>query len=268
IVIGEVVKLREKMLWFEKKPLFGKKILILRPEGQIDNLANMLFDKGASVIKFPIISIVRCNDPSLPYILERINTYDWLVFTSTNGVRLFFEKLDDLRGFYGPKIAAIGEKTRDEIARLKIKVDIMPETYQQEALLEVLLKEGIKDKKILVIRSKNGRDILISGLSEKGASVESLILYEAKPTEQDPSPIKSIIQNNEIDVICFTSPSCVYSFIKLVENISSLKIASIGPITSKALMDNGFVPDIIASTFTDEGLVMAICEYYLNFGKK
>ncbi|MEW6482794.1 MAG: uroporphyrinogen-III C-methyltransferase [bacterium] len=262
IVIGEVVKLREKMLWFEKKPLFGKKILILRPEGQIDNLANMLFDKGASVIKFPIISIVRYNDPSLPYILERINTYDWLVFTSTNGVRLFFEKLDDLRGFYGPKIAAIGEKTRDEIARLKIKVDIMPETYQQEALLEVLLKEGIKDKKILVIRSKKGRDILISGLSEKGANVESLILYEAKPTEQDPSPIKSIIQNNEIDVICFTSPSCVYSFIKLVENIPSLKIASIGPITSKALMDNGFVPDIIASTFTDEGLVMAICEYY------
>ncbi|MEW6102405.1 MAG: uroporphyrinogen-III C-methyltransferase [bacterium] len=267
IVIGDVVKLREKMAWFEKKPLFGKKILVLRPEGQIDNLSKILFDKGAEVIKFPIISIVPYNDPALPYILEKINSYDWLVFTSTNGVRLFFEKLDDIRGFYGPKIAAIGEKTRDEIARLKIKVDIMPETYQQEALLDMLLKEGIKDKKVLVIRSKEGRDILISGISRNGASVNTLILYEAKPTEKDPNPIKSIIQNNEIDAICFTSPSCVSSFLKLI-GIFDAKIASIGPITSKALMDNGISVDIVASTFTDEGLVDAICGYYKNEHKR
>jgi len=266
IVIGDVVQLREKMLWFEKKPLFGKRILVLRPEKQADNLANRLLKEGAEVIRFPIITISPYNDPGLPYILERINSYDWLVFTSVNGVRLFFDKLDDIRGFYGPRIAVIGEKTRDEVGRLKIKVDIMPDTYTQEALLEAILKEGIKDKRILVIRSKSGRDILIKGLSKNGGLVESLTLYEVKPTNEDPSDIKEYLQNGKIDITCFTSPSCVSAAIKLIgqKPLLKTKIASIGPVTSKALLDNGLSLDIVAKTFTDNGLVEAICRYTRN----
>ncbi len=288
IVIGDVVQLRRKMFWFEKKPLFGKRILILRPEGQIDNLAKALLDKGASVIKFPIISILPYNDPNLPYILERINTYDWLVFTSSNGVSLFFEKFDDIRLFYGPKIAVIGEKTRDCVLKFKLKVDLMPEIYDQEALLFILLKEDIKGKKILLIRSKEGRDILIKGLTKNGANVTPVTLYDVEPTTKDPSPIKDLLREGKIDLICFTSSSCVSSFLNLIEKelisyqfafksrtrrqearnegelVSNIKIASIGPITSKALTDNGLFPNIVAQTFTDEGLVDTICGYYEN----
>lgn len=264
IVIGDVVRLREKMLWFEKRPLFGKKILILREGEKIDELSRMLQNKGAEVIKFPIISIVPYNDPKLPYVLERINTYDWLIFTSANGVKLFFEKLDDIRQFYGPKIAVIGEKTKESVLKYKIKVDLMPEVYSQEALLDVFLKMDIKDKRMLVIRSNRGRDVLIKGLLEHNALVETIILYDICPTTKDPSYIKDELLNKKIDVICFTSPSCVSSFFKIIEkgHLLDVKIASIGPITTKALVENGLVPHILAETFTSEGLVRAICEFY------
>lgn len=263
IVIGDAVALREKMLWFEKKPLFGKKILILRPE-RGDNLSKMLITKGGEVIKFPIISIVPYNDPNLPYVLERINTYDWIVFLSPNGVKLFFEKLNDIRDLYGPKIAVIGEKTKEKVLKFKTSVGLIPKIYTQEALLDVFLKLDIKGKKIVVIKSKRGRDILIKGLVENKALVETLILYDVKTTTKDPSYIKDKLLNGNIDVICFTSPSCVASFLKLIEKgyVKGVKIASIGPITSKALVENGLPPSITAETFTSEGLVSAICKHY------
>jgi len=270
IVVGEVVSLREKFKWFENKPLFGKRILVTRTREQASKLKEALVELGAQVFEVPTIKVEYIlNDETLTK-LKKLPKYDWLVFTSENGVIAFISalaKLDlDLRFIANQKVAVIGPGTESALKKYFIKPDLKPEKdYTQEGLLSAFSSVELKGKKILLLRAKVARDVLPKGLAELGANVEILPVYETKLPEESKEKLISILRQG-IDVITFTSSSTVENFFKLLEGTevepSKVWFAVIGPITANTLRQYGFEPEIIAKENTIPGLVSAILEYF------
>jgi uroporphyrinogen III methyltransferase/synthase len=257
IVIGDVVSLREKLSFWERKPLFGKRVLILRPKEQSDNIYRLLSEAGAEVIRFPVIDIVPLDFKT------DLAKYEWLVFTSTNGVRCFFGRVE-IREIKA-NIAVIGEKTKKEVERFKAKADLMPKRFCQEELLKALIKKGIEGAKIAVISSDRTRKMLYDHLKREGADVQLLPVYSIRPTERDPGPIIRRLKRCEIDLICFTSPSTFESLLYLIKDKELLqhpKIAVIGPVTARRVKEEGILPHITAKIYTDEGLFEDILSFF------
>jgi uroporphyrinogen III methyltransferase/synthase len=270
IVVGEVVSLREKFKWFENKPLFGKRILVTRTREQASKLKEALVELGAEVFEVPTIRVEYIlNDETLTK-LKELPKYDWLVFTSENGVIAFFSalaKLDlDLRFIANQKVAVIGPGTESALKKYFIKPDLRPEKdYTQEGLLSAFSSVELKGKRILLLRAKVAREVLPRGLAELGANVEILPIYETKLPEESKEKLVSILRQG-VDVITFTSSSTVENFFKLLEGtevkLSKVLFAVIGPITANTLRQYGFEPEIIAKENTIPGLVSAILEYF------
>ena len=270
IVVGEVASLREKFRWFENKPLFGKRILVTRTREQASKLKEALAELGAEVLEVPTIKVEYLLDEETLTKLKELPKYDWLVFTSENGVLAFISalaKLDlDLRFIANQKVAVIGPGTESALKKYLIKPDLRPEKdYTQEGLLSAFTSVDLKGKKILLIRAKVARDVLPKGLAELGACVEILPIYETKLPEESKEKLASILRQG-VDVITFTSSSTVENFFKLLEgaevNLSKILFAVIGPITANTLRQYGFEPKIIAKENTIPGLVSAILEYF------
>jgi uroporphyrinogen III methyltransferase/synthase len=270
IVVGEVVSLREKFKWFETKPLFGKRILVTRTREQASKLKEALVELGAQVFEVPTIKVEYILNGETLTKLKELPKYDWLVFTSENGVIAFFSalaKLDlDLRFIANQKVAAIGPGTESALKKYFIKPDLRPEKdYTQEGLLAVFSLVDLKGKRVLLIRAKVARDVLPKGLAELGANVEILPIYETKLPEESKEKLVSILRQG-VDVITFTSSSTVENFFKLLEGtevkLSKVLFAVIGPITANTLRQYGFEPEIIAKENTIQGLVSAILEYF------
>ncbi len=267
IVVGEVVKLREKLRWFDIKPLFGKKIIVTRAREQASSLVEILEEEGAHVIEFPTIEIVEPDDYSeLDKAIENIKTYDWLIFTSVNGVKFFLNRLKyhkkDVRVLDGIKICAIGPKTAETFENFGIIPDFIPEKYQAEYIIEGLKKAGINRKKFLLPRAKVAREILPKKIKELGGEIDVVTVYETKMPQTKKDEIIEMLKNNEIDYITFTSSSTVKNFIEMIEGNTNLlknaKLVSIGPITSDTIKSYGLTPTIEAKKYTIEGLKEAI----------
>ncbi|MFZ8832440.1 MAG: uroporphyrinogen-III C-methyltransferase [Thermodesulfobacteriaceae bacterium] len=270
IVVGEVVSLREKLKWFETKPLFGKRILVTRTREQASKLKEALVELGAQVFEVPTIKVEYILNGETLTKLKELPRYDWLVFTSENGVIAFFSalaKLDlDLRFIANQKIAVIGPGTESALKKYIIKPDLRPEKdYTQEGLLAAFSLVDLKGKRVLLIRAKVARDVLPKGLAELGANVEILPIYETKLPEESKEKLVLILRQG-VDVITFTSSSTVENFFKLLEGtevkLSKVLFAVIGPITANTLRQYGFEPEIIAKENTIQGLVSAILEYF------
>ena len=270
IVVGEVVSLREKLKWFETKPLFGKRILVTRTREQSSKLKEALVELGAQVFEVPTIKVEYILNGETLTKLKELPRYDWLVFTSENGVIAFFSalaKLDlDLRFIANQKIAVIGPGTESALKKYFIKPDLRPEKdYTQEGLLAAFSLVDLKGKRVLLIRAKVARDVLPKGLAELGANVEILPIYETKLPEESKEKLVLILRQG-VDVITFTSSSTVENFFKLLEGtevkLSKVLFAVIGPITANTLRQYGFEPEIIAKENTIQGLVSAILEYF------
>jgi len=270
IVVGEVVSLREKLKWFETKPLFGKRILVTRTREQASKLKEALVELGAQVFEVPTIKVEYILNGETLTKLKELPRYDWLVFTSENGVIAFFSalaKLDlDLRFIANQKIAVIGPGTESALKKYFIKPDLRPEKdYTQEGLLAAFSLVDLKGKRVLLIRAKVARDVLPKGLAELGANVEILPIYETKLPEESKEKLVLILRQG-VDVITFTSSSTVENFFKLLEGtevkLSKVLFAVIGPITANTLRQYGFEPEIIAKENTIQGLVSAILEYF------
>jgi uroporphyrinogen III methyltransferase/synthase len=270
IVVGEVVSLREKLKWFETKPLFGKRILVTRTREQASKLKEALVELGAQVFEVPTIKVEYILNGETLTKLKELPRYDWLVFTSENGVIAFFSalaKLDlDLRFIANQKIAVIGPGTESALKKYIIKPDLRPEKdYTQEGLLAAFSLVDLKGKRVLLIRAKVARDVLPKGLAELGANVEILPIYETKLPEESKQKLVLILRQG-VDVITFTSSSTVENFFKLLEGtevkLSKVLFAVIGPITANTLRQYGFEPEIIAKENTIQGLVSAILEYF------
>ncbi len=265
IVIGEVVGLREKLNWYERLPLFGKKIVITRATSQTATLGHKLHELGADVVELPVISFAPPLDPApLDQALASLPAYDWLIFTSANGVRYFLERLDksphDLRDLRA-KLCAIGPATARELEALHLKVDVVPEEYVAESLVAAMSKFELAGKRILIPQAAVARDVAPAALRELGATVDVAESYRTIVPRASEAKAKELFGSaRKPDWITFTSSSTVKNFLALAGAgaLEGVHIASIGPVTSDTLRMHGLTVDVEARPHTIEGLVDAI----------
>lgn len=265
IIVGDVVLLRDKLSWYEKLPLFGQRIVVTRAREQAGALAECLGHLGAEVIELPTIEIQRAADYApLDAAIEKLRDYDWLIFTSANGVRFFLERLDasrsDLRAIRG-RICAIGPATRDALQAFHLKVDLMAEQYVAEGLLDALAAYDLKDARILIARAAVARDLLPVELARRGAAVEVVEAYRTVTPADLPERARDVLSRRPA-WITFTSSSTVQNLIDAVgiDPLQEIRTASIGPITSATLRQRGISVAVQASRYTIPGLVEAIVE--------
>lgn len=267
-VVGDVVNMREKLRWFDNRPLFGKKVVVTRSREQASALTEALSELGADVIEFPVIKIVPPADwDPVDEAVEKMASFDWLIFTSANGVDCLFKRLletgKDIRALAGPKIAAIGPATAEAIEKLGIRVDYIPTEFVAEAVIDQFPEE-IKGKRILLARAGGAREVLPEKLTELGAEVTVATVYETVLEDSDATEVKRMLAEGEIDVVTFTSSSTVKNFATLVgkdgklDLPESVTVACIGPITAKTAKELGLDPDVIAEEYTIEGLIEAL----------
>jgi len=265
IIVGEVVRLREKLNWFERLPLFGRRIVVTRAREQADALGAKLRSLGAEVIEMPTIEIVGASDYApLDHAIAELPNYDWLIFTSVNGVRYFLERLDhsqqDLRALRA-RICAIGEATKHAVEALHLKVDLMGEEYVAESLVEALTKFDLAGKRVLLPRAAIARDVLPRALRDRGACVDVVEAYRTEVPESALQQAEQIFGGpRKPDWITFTSSSTVQNFVEAAgaKVLEAVKVASIGPVTTATAKRLGLVVTVEASPYSTEGLVAEI----------
>jgi uroporphyrinogen III methyltransferase / synthase len=266
LVVGEVVSLRKKLDWFEKLPLFSKRILVTLPAEDNSRLSETLAGYGADCTALPLISIRPLDDyKQLDGAIRQIEDFHWLIFTSQNGVRFFKERLHalkmDIRCLQGVKVASIGPKTKEAVEALGLRNDVQPKTYTQEGLVAALKNAGVKGANIIIVRAQEARDVLPDGLAALGAHVKVIAAYRAALSDQK---IKTPDYLAGFDIVTFTSSSCVQGFFKvfsrrqIFSKKNRFKVASIGPITSQTCRKYGLKVAIEAKVFTLDGLSSAI----------
>jgi len=271
IIVGDVVKLRDRLIWYEKKPLFGKRILVTRAKEQAGMLSDLLSKLGGQPIEVPMIRIVDPDSfDSIDKAISRLENgpgYDWVIFTSANGVEFFTKRMrflgKDIRILSGSKIAVIGPATARAVKKLLINIDVTPEEYVAEGLIEELKKAGIEGRSFLIPRAKVARDILPQTLREMGGEVDVVEAYQTVLNDLAAAKIKEMLSERSIDMVTFTSSSTVNNFAKLVgsdlkELMQGIAIAVIGPVTAETVAEHGLNPDIVAEEYTIPGLVNAI----------
>jgi uroporphyrinogen III methyltransferase/synthase len=263
IVIGEVVALRERFNWFEKLPLFGQRIVVTRDRRQSSMLAEPLEALGAEILFVPVIEIADpAESSSLEQAVHNLASYDWLIFTSVNGVRHFVEALDrsdrDLRSLRA-KLCAIGPATRAAVEALHLRVDVMPEEYVAESLVEALAGEDLQGKRILLPRAAVARDLVPMTLRERGALVDVVEAYRTIIPADAAARAKEALARKP-DWIAFTSSSTVKNLLAVTgrEALDGIKVASIGPVTSATAREAGLTVDVEAAPHTIDGLIEAI----------
>ncbi len=274
IVVGDVVRLRERLQWFESKPLFGKRIVVTRPRAQASRFADLLEQHGAEVFRFPTIETVRMDSyTALDAALDTAASYDWLIFTSVNGVRYFFDRLQerqlDIRSLGSVRIAAIGPETARAVEARYLRVDAMPQEYRAEALIEVLGVE--KAQRILLPRAAEARAILPQELRAVGAHVDEVATYRTIRTSQPKNldeRFRSLLQAGHIDLLTFTSSSTVRNFVAsfpgedLPALLGKTRVGCIGPITAATAQGYGLIVNIQPHDYTIPSFAEAIVEYY------
>lgn len=271
LVVGKVCLLKPRLDWFEHKPLLGKGVVVTRAREQASELLSTLQELGACAYEFPTISIEPLDDYChLEDAILRLQEYDWLVFTSVNGVEFFFKVLReiglDARALCGMDVAAIGPATAERLTAYGILPDFVPDQYVAESVVQGLLEHDIKGKKVLLPRAEKAREVLPDELSKAGAQVDVLPVYRTGLAANDPSEILQALADERIDYVTFTSSSTVDNFFQLIppdeirKHLGHLKLACIGPITAKTLAGYGFEAHIQPEEFTIAALTQALLD--------
>lgn len=271
IVVGDVVHLQEKLSWVEKRPLWGKKVVVTRARAQASQLVEKIRELGGEAIEFPSIKIAKEEGLNPLYnAFKNIEHYDWIVFTSINSVKIFFDEMFknnmDIRDLKGIKICAIGPATRDKLIERGLQVNIVPDEYRAEGIIEELSREIIPGQWILLPRARGARGILPDTIRKWGANVNEVYLYSAVAASRVSSAAREKILNGQVDYITFTSSSTVSNFVKIIgrENVArvnkNIKVACIGPVTADKAREYGFTVDIMSGEYTINGLLDAILE--------
>jgi uroporphyrinogen III methyltransferase/synthase len=271
-VIGEVVRLRRKLNWFENRPLFGRRIVVTRTREQASRLSSQLLERGAEVLEIPTIKIIPPKHPEgMVEALSGLNAYDWIVFTSPNGVSSFFEyffkKFPDLRDIGGVRIAAVGPATAAKLRDLHLQVDLMPAEYVATQIADALAGyESIENLRMLLLRAEVANAELPKLLEDKGAIVDDIACYQTVPETEDTTGAVARMLDAGADWITFTSSSTVENFHArfdlpaLLKKFPHTRTASIGPETSKTLAGMGVQRSVEATAHTIDGLVQAVEE--------
>jgi uroporphyrinogen III methyltransferase/synthase len=267
VIIGEVVALHDRFNWFEKLPLFGQKVVVTRSPDQAAEFSGRLRALGADAIELPLISIQPPENPApLDQAIERLASYDWLIFTSVNGVRFFLDRLDnsrrDLRSLKA-RICAIGPATRRAVEDLHLKVDRMPEEYVAESLVKAFTEDDLFGQRILLPRAAVARDLIPIELGKLGAQVEVVEAYRNIVPADTASLAHEIFSAaRKPEWITFTSSSTVKHLLAVAgpDALEGVRIASIGPVTSETARGCGLKIDAEARQYTLDGVIQAILE--------
>ena len=269
-VIGEVLKLRSKLNWFARRPMFGQRVVVTRSREQAGQLSRQLWDLGAEVLEVPTI---RLEPPTqrgdIVDVLLELNSYDWFVFTSPNGVSTFFEyffrQYHDMRDLGGARIAAVGPTTAKKLKELHLQVDLMPDEALASSITEAFREyESIENLKICLLRAEVANKELPKALEGMGAIVDDVACYRTVPEPEDPGGAAARLVEQGAEWVTFTSGSTVehfharFNLPEMLKRFPQLKLASIGPETSKALAALGLRPKVEAKQHTIEGLVAAL----------
>ncbi|MFP4532360.1 MAG: uroporphyrinogen-III synthase, partial [Desulfobacterales bacterium] len=273
IVVGDVVTLRDKMQWFETRPLFGRRIVVTRARKQASDMIERLSALGAECLEYPAIKIVPPKDfKPLDRAIKHLSDYDWLVFTSVNGVEMFFDRLfanqKDARALGHIRTASIGPATADRLLSYGISSDIIPESYHAESVVEAFKNIPVKEARVLLPRAAEARPVLPEELARMGAKVDEIITYHTVLADDKQAGLIEALSVKNVDMITFTSSSTVTNFKSLLpaerfeELVDGVAVAAIGPITADTARKNGFSVDLEAEEYTIPGLCDAICRYF------
>lgn len=271
-VVGEVLSLRDRLRWYDTKPLFGKRVLVTRPAGQHGSLSQALRDAGADPIEIPTIRIVPPTDRNpLERAVKAIGEYHWVALTSANGVDALFQEIarqgGDARWLGRAKIAAIGVATAERLKSHGLRADVMPEEHVGERLAQAIIAASngtLRGERVLLPRALVAREAIIEMLSTAGAVVDVVAAYQTLPPEAaDQERLRALIANKQLDAITFTSSSTVDNLCDILGPdapalLAPLLIASIGPITTATARQRGLRVDLTASQYTVRGLVEAL----------
>ena len=272
LIVGRVVDLRMSLAWVERRPLWGKRFLILRPQAQAASLSLPLEELGAAVVTSPTVKIDPLeNWEAVDKLIAQLAAFDWLVFTSANGVAYFFQRLRDLgkdaRSLAGVRLAVIGPATAEELKTRGLNADCVAEPHTSAGLMRALESAGpIRGRKFALARSSRATRELVEGLIAKGAEVTELTIYRASPLKLASAAREAVLAGN-IDAAIFTSADTFENFLSSFDAqerraIERLEIISIGPITSRAIKRAGFKVGCEAASHTTEGLVCALLKHY------
>ena len=273
IMVGEVVKLRDQLAWFENRPLFGQRVVVTRSREQASALSSAIETLGGEPWEFPTIQIASPEDfAPLDRVISDVRSYRWVIFTSVNGVKMFFERMrinrKDIRDLSDVRVCAIGPRTRQELEQRGLVVDYVPGGYRAEEIIEGLRGKVLPGDRILLPRADIARKLLPQSLEEMGAVVHEVHAYRTILGDGDASAIREALANGEIQVVTFTSSSTVRNFVKLVGGeglpalLEKVVVASIGPITSGTARDLGLRVDVEAEEYTIDGLVQALLKHF------
>jgi uroporphyrinogen III methyltransferase/synthase len=271
IIIGDVVRLKRRLNWYETLPLFGKTAVVTRTREKAGALGGKLAALGARVLELPTIEIEKLPDPSaVDAAIRGLGASDWMIFTSTYGVDSFFERLEkigkDVRSLGVVKIASIGPETSRALLQKGVRPDLIPARFETHAIVEAFRRRfrSLKGTKVLLFRTNIAPERLEEGLRALGADVKRITAYATHFPKKVPAPVKKELLKGAVDLITFTSSSTAENFVRMVGRKSArriarrAKLASIGPVTSRTLRAHGLKPACEAKTFTTDGLVEAI----------
>lgn len=271
-IVGEVVKLREQLAWFDQRLLFGKTALVTRAREQASALTSQLEALGAQCIEAPAIKLVPPDSyAGLDEAIERLAMYNWLIFTSTNGVEYFFKHLHsrkkDSRALGNVQVAAIGAQTAAKLKEYGILADVVPLEFRAEGIVAAMEGRIQPGMSVLIPRALIARDLLPEKLKEMGAEVNVVPVYRTLNGDTDGEILKTKLNAGEIDLVTFTSSSTVTNLLDLlgpqgVKCLHNAKIACIGPITAGTCLEHGITPDVIAEEYTIHGMIEAIKTIY------
>jgi len=263
IIVGDVIKMRDRLKWFEKRPLFGKKVAITRPLHQSKRLSNLLSEKGANIIYLPTIEIMPIEpNNALTEAIRSIDRYDFIVFTSVNSVSIFIENLFgigmDIRALHNTKIIPIGEATARLLRSNGIIPDFLPERFVSEGIIDILRGMNIRNKRFLLPRAAQARDIISDYIKSEEGICDTIPLYKTM------LPASILPIDERFDIITFTSSSTVNNFIELYgkDALNESIVASIGPVTTDTLKKHNVGVHVEAKRYDIEGLIDAIEGYF------
>jgi uroporphyrinogen III methyltransferase/synthase len=278
VVIGTVVGLGERLAWLEARPLFGRRIVVTRAREQALGLADVLEARGAEVILFPTIAIAPPEDAaSLVRAVAAASSYDWMFFTSVNGVRAFFAAFAaagrDVRELHAVRLGAIGPETAAELERRLLRPALVPEEFRAEGLVRALEGHALDGTRVLLPRAAGARAVLPEALRARGATVDEVIAYRAvEPASADVEGIAAALEAGDVDAITFTSSSTVRHFVSMIgpERLANLvrdgkpAVACIGPVTAEMAVELGLTVAVVPERYTVPALADALAGHFCN----
>lgn len=278
IVVGGVVALRERLRWFEERPLFGRRVIVTRPKAQAAALAELLEEQGAEVVSFPTIALEPAPDAAaVEHAVAAAGAYDWVVFTSANGVQVFFDRFaargQDVRELARTRLAAIGPETAAQLERRLLRPALVPSEYRAEGLLAALRDDEVRGRRFLLPRAEGARSVLPETLRARGARVDEVITYRAvPPPAADVSGLRAALESGTIDALTFTSSSTVTNFVAMLGEADVRRlvrdgrpaVACIGPVTADTARALRLRVDVIPEAYTAAALARAVVGHFCN----